>query len=711
MATRAVLCLRIAHRLVLAYLCAGELLPPPVIEATTVLRMHWEIQRVAAIASLSLITSISAAIRRGSGGVEFGPQISLLLAALNTLPIVAWLAATPWMITSDDCDETPTGDCDAGATVFDVLGVVSGRLARLDLGICLLLAARGDSSQPAEAMPAHRDAGWWCVGQSALHSVAYVFFYLWTGGLLSLWQSCFPVPSPRDGTLNRLGLVNFMGLLAFVVTLALVVPAWPSLRRGWYHLLQRLHLTTAALFVLGCALHDLPMLLFAIPGLAEWYEEWRGRFGAAECSCSPRQLNASLRLLHGTSGPWVEVTIEQTANLTTESPRGLWLSLRVLELGKEAHPLSVASVGTNRLSVVVSARGGDWSKALSSLAPQQPTSRRIEVQVAGPYAVGGGEWSLIAHDACRVAPEPELLLLAGGTGVTGWLPALAAADSTGRPCHLVWCVQKKADYRALAACLPPTRHVIITIYVTQATTTDEIAAVMSDAEEASTASHTGKSECDSSVHGHTESMFAARTSTSVPILTTLVGVMVYLAWERLGLRALVVSDINLASYTLTGRLLPIVLIVAVMLIAMALSTRLVACTQARKLCCLPVEYPIHVGLPPHGTTGARLLEASLLPAASSCSLPAQGLPLADSTEASSAASEFATAGHDVRMGRPDLCALVCEAATRATAHRLVVAACGPPSLVAAARKAVASSRKSSECRGVRIQFSGADPRW
>ena len=89
MATRAVLCLRIAHRLVLAYLCAGELLPPPVIEATTVLRMHWEIQRVAAIASLSLITSISAAIRRGSGGVEFGPQISLLLAALNTLPIMS----------------------------------------------------------------------------------------------------------------------------------------------------------------------------------------------------------------------------------------------------------------------------------------------------------------------------------------------------------------------------------------------------------------------------------------------------------------------------------------------------------------------------------------------------------------------------------------------------------------------------------------------
>ena len=65
-------------------------------------------------------------------------------------------------------------------------------------------------------------------------------------------------------------------------------------------------------------------------------------------------------------------------------------------------------------------------------------------------------------------------------------------------------------------------------------------------------------------------------------------------------------------------------------------------------------------------------------------------------------------GHNVRSGRPDLEALV-RAAVGNETQRLVVAAVGPASLVAATRKAVASVRK--ERRGVRIEFSGADARW
>ena len=49
------------------------------------------------------------------------------------------------------------------------------------------------------------------------------------------------------------------------------------------------------------------------------------------------------------------------------------------------------------------------------------------------------------------------------------------------------------------------------------------------------------------------------------------------------------------------------------------------------------------------------------------------------------------------------------AAAQAETRHLAVAACGPAVLVAAAERAVAAARK--ELRGVRLDFSGADPRW
>ena len=71
--------------------------------------------------------------------------------------------------------------------------------------------------------------------------------------------------------------------------------------------------------------------------------------------------------------------------------------------------------------------------------------------------------------------------------------------------------------------------------------------------------------------------------------------------------------------------------------------------------------------------------------------------------------------------RGSTAAAVAKAATAATAEtattaataaastgRLVVAACGPPALVEAARKAVAAARKGSD---VHLEFTGTDPRW
>ena len=50
------------------------------------------------------------------------------------------------------------------------------------------------------------------LGQSALHSVAYILFYIQEAGLRTLWRNCFPVR--LSGKINRPRLVNVFGILS-----------------------------------------------------------------------------------------------------------------------------------------------------------------------------------------------------------------------------------------------------------------------------------------------------------------------------------------------------------------------------------------------------------------------------------------------------------------------------------------------------------------
>ncbi|XRB13299.1 ferric reductase [Pseudoscourfieldia marina] len=105
---------------------------------------------------------------------------------------------------------------------------------------------------------------------------------------------------------------------------------------------------------------------------------------------------------------------------------------------------------------------------LAHLARTDLAHDGFQDEVDGPYPFGGG-WAL-QHESTAT------LLIAGGTGVTGWLPILNAIRSNHRAtskeycyanmkCHLVWCVHDEADYRALAKRLPPL--VAVTVFVTQ----------------------------------------------------------------------------------------------------------------------------------------------------------------------------------------------------------------------------------------------------
>ena len=138
------------------------------------------------------------------------------------------------------------------------------------------------------------------------------------------------------------------------------------------------------------------------------------------------------------------------------------MSVRMLPLGAESHPLSVTlsakpAEGEGRggeedgeiLTAVVSTRSGDWCNALATL------KGAVEVEVAGPFAYGygGSLWTL--------AGTEDLLLVAGGTGITGWLPGLRRRRTSFRGtdngtirCRVVWCVYNITYYP----------HCVITVY-------------------------------------------------------------------------------------------------------------------------------------------------------------------------------------------------------------------------------------------------------
>ena len=423
-------CVLAAIVLASTYLCIGELLPLPAIEGVPLLHINWGTQQVVVLAGISCL-----AVLLASAGSNCNSTLAVyrsvswahLLAALNCAPVMAAVIATLWSRRSDNCGDRLCSHLD---TVLDVCGLISARLARLDLALALLLASRGDASWLmgatkgslgyAEAIPLHRTAGWWCCVQSALHSITYLLFYLDTGGWRSVWLDCLPVATP-GGHLNRLGLVNGFGVLAFFVLLALALPAWPQCRQRHYNIFQRLHRPAASVFLLCSALHDLEILLFAVPALAAWLlspgdfdprRSGRLRIGAilraVGCARRHQRLRATARVLDGTSGPWVELTVDGGMVMDTRAaPRGQWGQVRVVPLGRELHPLSLtlsAEHQTTPLSVVVSAGAGDWSRALAALAHARADP--FDVKLSGPFAFGGG-WSLGAVDH-------RVLLLAGG---------------------------------------------------------------------------------------------------------------------------------------------------------------------------------------------------------------------------------------------------------------------------------------------------------
>ena len=119
---------------------------------------------------------------------------------------------------------------------------------------------------------------------------------------------------------------------------------------------------------------------------------------------------------------------------------GEWASVRVIPPGNEFHPLSV-SVADNETEI---ARYFPIRATVSFSAPCSVGYWFVFCRGKGPYPIGGGNWSLRNDD------KASLLVVAGGTGISGWLSKLRCSEiKIWRECHLVWCVRHKSDYVAL----------------------------------------------------------------------------------------------------------------------------------------------------------------------------------------------------------------------------------------------------------------------
>ena len=365
-ATRGIWCLQLAIIMVSAWLLLGELAPGPFHRWAVVLYHDYPTQQLALIGLTSCLAVLLASVSHHSDSSGLGGQnaATRLIILINIVPDIL-AAATFWMPLAVEmyCEGDIVPKCDYTRSALDAIGLASARIARIDLALCLLLAARGNSTWLlrvskgwlgyAEAIPLHRTSGWWCVFQSMLHGWAYLLFYLHAGGWHGLWVDCFPVPRD-DGKLNRLGLINWFGLVSVFILGLLGVTAMPIVRRLYYHVFQRLHLPLSLAFLICVCLHDLPIFAFTILGFACWY------FGKSSRCCSS-SLPAKARILPGTSGPWVEITVKcGDAIISCEAPRGEWVSMQIVPLGIESHPLSAFITGSGEermLSAIVSFQG------------------------------------------------------------------------------------------------------------------------------------------------------------------------------------------------------------------------------------------------------------------------------------------------------------------------------------------------------------------
>ena len=303
--------------------------------------------------------------------------------------------------------------------------------------------------------------------------------------------------------------------------------------------------------------------------------------------------------------------------------------------------------------------------------------------VRGPFPDAVGSPSLYTSNSGRV-----LLLLAGGVGITTWLPYLRHVGAQTQ-CHLVWCVRKREDYLALVHMLPSATtapHVQVTVCITRSTADTSLAPAPQAAIDDTT-------QCQNSVQAG-KLRFAA--APLVSLAATLAGTSVaYCCWKIKMTHGMDILDgmsmATLSGYVLVLRVLPILLISVSMYVTMILArcifhrATIDRCNRCNR-----------------GPESDQLIPSALHPRADLALVISEHAPDEPAHQ------------HQMRSGRPDLNELIQNATSMLQRKQmLVVGARGPPSLIKAARSAVESTKLTGFCNrhDKYVKFAGAESNW
>ena len=300
----------------------------------------------------------------------------------------------------------------------------------------------------------HRWLGYIIFAQSTLHTIGWCIIEMW------LYQ-----PQPTVGIEWIKQLYMIWGVVAMFILLLLVVLSTPwGIRLTGYEFFRKAHYILAMLYIGACWGHWAQLSPFLLTSLIVWFID-RGVRLARTALLHYNYLptgHMGFRSALANIKFFVDPTNGDTVRLDFEHPHDAW------EIGQhfylmfpassiwQSHPftpLSLPLVNTNsqRHSYIFRAKKGE-TKRIAEMSARlhqtpSPDSERSPLSTAKLAVVLNGPYG--ENIARNLAPEANVLCIAGGTGITYVLPVLlslaAQPHARDRRISLIWVVRAKQD--------------------------------------------------------------------------------------------------------------------------------------------------------------------------------------------------------------------------------------------------------------------------
>jgi ferric-chelate reductase len=335
----------------------------------------------------------------------------------------------------------------------DRVGVLAYALTPLSI----LLASRENVLSLLTGLPytsfmyLHRWTGYIILAQSLLHTLGWVLVEAW------LYQ---PQPKVWNDWIAQEYAV--WGVVALVLLVVLWVGTWRvTIRVAGYEAFRKGHYVLAMVYIGALIGHWKQLQCFLVPGLLLWGLD-RGarlvRMGLLHYGYWQEKGGYGFRAVQAEVKVWEDRELGDAVRLDFDHVQAPWKVGQHMFLcfaeGSiwQSHPFTPLSLpvadatGRVRHSYIFRAKGGETRKIVDVVAKKKrdaaPSTTRLTTPVIlqGPY----GENILEG-----LAPDVNVLCVAGGTGITFVLPVLLRLVREqavpGRKIELVWAVKRRQD--------------------------------------------------------------------------------------------------------------------------------------------------------------------------------------------------------------------------------------------------------------------------